>query len=99
MGVAIGLLAAAAAILIGDLVALSRVKDFAWDRFFLVVRWTLVAYVVIAGMLEYVFVVDGVRGSLLVVMSMMLLIFAVDVPLILGFSVARYQDPDPAARG
>jgi hypothetical protein len=58
------------------------------------VQWTLVAYVVIAGMLEYVFVVDGTRGGSLLVVSASLLVFAVDVPLILAFSVARYQTPD-----
>jgi hypothetical protein len=42
-------------------------------------------------MLEYVFVLDGTRGSTLVVMTVMLAIFAVDVPVLLAFSVARYQ--------
>lgn len=81
----------AVALLTVDLVMLSRLRAFAWDTFSLVVRWALVAYAVIAGMLEYVFVVDGTRGSMLVIITAMLLIYAVDIPLLLAFSVARYQ--------
>jgi hypothetical protein len=44
-------------------------------------------------MLEYVFVADHTRGGTLVVLTLMLLIYAVDIPVILAFSVARYQEP------
>lgn len=99
LGPAVGLLAASAAILAVNAVTLSRLRDFAWGTFFLVARWALLAYAVIAGMLEYVFVVDHTRGSVLVVLTLSLLIYAVDIPLILAFSVARYQEPDrPANR-
>ena len=54
LGPAVALLAASA-LLLGNVVVLSRVKDFAWDRFFAVARWSLLAYVVIAGMIEYAF--------------------------------------------
>ena len=91
LGPAIGLLVAAGVLLIANVVLLSRVRDFAWDTFILVGRWTLVAYVVIAGMLEYVFVVDHTRGSMLVVVTLMLVVYAVDIPVLLAFSVARYQ--------
>jgi hypothetical protein len=47
---------------------------------------------VIAGMLEYVFVYDHTRGTQLLILSLMLAVFAVDIPLLLGFSVARFQD-------
>ncbi len=91
---AIGLLAAAAALLIANAIMLSRAHGFAWPRFLQVFRWTLLAYVVIVGMLEYVFVYDGVRGGTLAVLTGMLLVFVLDVPLIIGFTVARYADPD-----
>jgi hypothetical protein len=91
LGVAIGLLAGAGALLAIAVAALSRVRHFAWDKFFLVASRTLLAYVVIAGMLEYVFVLDHTRGAQLVVLTLMLLVFALDIPLLLGFSVARYQ--------
>jgi len=73
-------------------VSLTRLQRFSWDSFFLVGRWALLAYAVVAGMLEYVFVVDGVRGSTLVLTSLMLAVYALDIPLILAYSVARYQE-------
>lgn len=91
---AIGLLAAAALLLTANAAMISRIRPFAWQRFFQVFRWTLLAYVVIVGMLEYVFIYDGVRGGTLAVLSGMLLVFALDVPFILSFTVARYADPN-----
>lgn len=90
---AIVLLAAASLVLLVNLAMLSRARPFAWRRFRVVAGWTLLAYVVIAGMLEYVFVYDGVRGGTLAVLSGMLVVFAVDVPLILAFTVARFASP------
>ena len=88
---AVGLLIAASALLVANVVMLARMRRFAWDRFFAVWEWTLLAYVIIAGMLEYVFVLDGMRGSLLAVMTMMLVVFTLDIPILLGFSVARFK--------
>lgn len=88
------LMAAAGGVLAANLVLLSRAREFAFATFRVVAGWTLVAYVVIAGMLEYVFLYDHVRGSVLVVMTLSLVSFAGNVPLIMGFGVARYQ---PAA--
>ncbi len=85
-------LAGAGLVLLANLVTLSRLRDFAWNRFFQVFRWALLAYAIIAGMIGYAFIVDGTRGSLLLVLVAMLLIFAVDIPLLLAFSVARYQE-------
>ncbi|MBO0776985.1 MAG: hypothetical protein J2P34_11800, partial [Actinobacteria bacterium] len=91
-------LAGAALALLAGLAALSRARGFAWRTFRVFAGWTLAAYVVIAGMLEFVFVLDGTPPALLTVLSLMLLIFAVDIPLLLAFSVARYQ-PGPPVRG
>jgi hypothetical protein len=55
----------------------------------------MLAYAIVAGMLEYVFINDGTRGGELVVVTLSLAIFAVHVPLLIGFTVARYQ-PLPA---
>lgn len=90
---AVALLAAAAAVLVANLVQLARVRDFAWHVFARVSGWAFVAYIVIAGMLEFVFVYDGTRGTMLLVMTAMIVVFAVDIPVLLGFSVARYQEP------
>jgi hypothetical protein len=94
LGPAYALLAVAAGLLLWNVVSVSRLAPFAWRTFFLVGRWALLAYLVIAGMLEYVFVFDHTSGSILAVLTVMLAIFAVDIPLLLAFSVARYQAPD-----
>ncbi len=51
---------------VGNVIMLARVKDFAWERFFQVARWSLLAYAVIAGMIEYAFLENHVRGGTLV---------------------------------
>ena len=82
---------AAALLLLVNLVLLARIRAFAWDKFRQVFGWALLAYVTIAGILEYVFVYDHTPGRQLALFSAMLLLFAIDVPVILAFSVARYQ--------
>jgi hypothetical protein len=94
LGPVTGLLAAAAVLLAVDVVLVSRIRPFAWEVFFRVGGWALLAYAVIAGMLEYVFVLDGTRGSTLVVLTLMLVVFALAIPLLFAFSVARYQEPE-----
>lgn len=85
----------AGALMVANVALLARLEAFAWAIFFQVVKWALLAYALIAGMLEFVFVYDGTRGASLVLMTCMLAIFAVDIPVLLGFSVARYQPPSP----
>lgn len=92
-GPTITLLVAAGVLLGVNIVLLARIEHFAWQVFRLVAGWVLVAYLVIAGMLEYVFVYDNTSGTQLVILSLMLAVFALDIPLLLGFSVARFQDP------
>jgi hypothetical protein len=91
LGPAIALLAASALLLVGNVIALSRVRDFAWERFFTVGKWSMLAYVVIAGMIEYAFVQDHIHGGALVVLTLSLAVFAVHVPMLVGFTVARYE--------
>ena len=87
------LLVAAAALVVANVVTLSRIRPFAWGTFFLVWRWAMLAYVVIAGMLEYVFIADHTPSRILALMTGILVIFAVNIPLLFAFSVARYQPP------
>ena len=94
---AIGFLAAAAAILLTNVVLLSRQSGFAWWRFGQVARWTLLAYVVIAGMIEYAFIYDHTRGAVLAVMTLLLVTFTIDVPILVAFTVARFEDTSRAA--
>lgn len=87
------LLCLSGALFLGNAVVLARLREFAWWRFAQVARWGLTAYLVIAGMLEFTFVYDGTRGALLAVMTMSLLLFTLNVPILLAFTVARYQAP------
>jgi hypothetical protein len=91
LGPAFAIMGVAAALLVWNIFTLSRAPDFAWDKFFLVAKWALIAYLIIAGMLEYIFVLDHTRGGVLVVLTTILVIFAINIPMILAFSVARYQ--------
>jgi len=97
---AIALLALSALLLAGNLAALARVPDFPWSRFFEVAKWALLAYVVIAGMIEYSFLRDHIKGGVLVVLTLSLVVFAVHVPVLVGFTVARFYEPEgPAPEG
>jgi hypothetical protein len=91
LGPAAVLLTAAAAVLLLNVVLLARQPAFAWRRFGQVARWMVLAYGVIAGMIEYAFVYDHTHGAVLVVMSLLLAVFALNVPLIAAFTVARYE--------
>ncbi|MBV8430654.1 MAG: hypothetical protein JO244_05795 [Solirubrobacterales bacterium] len=96
---AIVLLVASALLLAINLFLLSRVKAFDWDRFFQVGKWSLLAYAAIAGMIEYVFLRNHLRGGPLIVLTLSLVVFAIHVPTLVGFTVARYYQPgDPGAR-
>jgi hypothetical protein len=89
---AVVLLALSALVLATNLIALSRVQDFAWPRFFEVGRWALFAYLITAGLIEYAFVRNHLSGAPLVVLSLSLLVYAVHVPVLIAFTVARYDD-------
>jgi hypothetical protein len=92
LGPAVALLAASVLVLLANVFMLSRVRDFAWDRFFEVAKWSLLAYVGIAGMILYTFLQDHVSGGTLVVLTLSLAVFAVHVPMLVGFTVARHAD-------
>jgi hypothetical protein len=96
MTLPVALLIAAAAVLAVNLVLLSKAKDFDWATFWLVARWSFAAYLVIAGMLEYIFLRNNTPDDVMLVLSGMLAVYAVDIPLLFGFSVARYQEPSAA---
>jgi hypothetical protein len=93
LGPAVGLLAASAALLVINIGLLARVKGFAWNRFFAVARWSLIAYLVIAGVIEYAFLQNHIKGGPLIVLTLSLAVFAIHVPALMGFTVARYYAP------
>ena len=88
---AVVLLLVAAALQLLNAVLLSRIEGFAWSRFFQVGRWGLLAYALIAGMIEFAFVFDHTRGPQLLVMTLMLALFMLNVPVLIAFTVARYE--------
>lgn len=96
---AIALLSASALLLVGNLLALWRAKRFAWGRFIEVGRWALLAYATIAGLIEYVFLRNNTAGGPLIVLTLSLLVFALTVPVLIAFTVARYDDPNSADGG
>ena len=96
LGPAIALLAASALLLMLNLLLLARVKGFHWRRFVDVAKWALLAYAITAGLIEYAFLRDSVSGGALVLLTMSLVVYAVHVPMLIGFTVARY-DTDAAA--
>ncbi len=89
---AVVLLCASAVLLAGNLASLARVKGFAWARFFEIARWAFVAYLIIAGMIEYAFLRNHLSGGPLVVLTLSLVVFAVHVPVLIAFTVARFAD-------
>jgi hypothetical protein len=97
LGVPIAIAVVSAALLLTGGYLLSRLRPFAWDRFFLVFRWALLAYVISSAMIGFAFIRDHTRGAPLAVVLVMLVIFALDVPLIIAFTVARYDSPAGAA--
>ncbi len=88
---AVVLCAVGAALSVSAVALLSRIRPFAWHTFFQVARWALVAYVAIAGLLVFVFIYDHTRGATLGVLIASLGVFALDVPLVIAFTVARYH--------
>jgi hypothetical protein len=80
-------------LVVANVVLLARLKHFAWRTFFLVGRWALAAYAVISGMLVYAFARDHTPAGPMTVLALMLVIWAVDIPVLLAFSVARYAAP------
>lgn len=73
------------------IVMLVTIRPFAWPRFALVFRWTLLAYVLQSAIIEWSFIVNDVPGRPLAVLSAGLVVFATIVPLMIAFTVARYQ--------
>jgi hypothetical protein len=89
---AVALLVASTIVLIINYVLLSRVPDFAWPRFFQVARWALLAYAITAGMIEYVFLRNHLSGGPLLILTLSLIVYALQVPTLIGFTVARFDN-------
>ena len=88
----VALLIAGGVFLLTALAMLSRVRPFAWRTFRVVAGYGFLAYLVLASVVAFAFVLDDLTGAQMAVMFSMLGAFAVIVPLLLGFGVARYQE-------
>jgi membrane protein YdbS with pleckstrin-like domain len=91
LGPAIVLLAASVVLLTLNLASLRRVEAFAWPRFLQVAKWALLAYAVTAGMILYAFLRDHVSGGPLVILTLSLIVYALQVPTLIAFTVARFD--------
>lgn len=91
---AVILLVLSALLLAGNLFALSRVRGFPWRRFWEVARWALLAYAITAGLIEFAFLRNDLTGGPLVVLTLSLVVYAVHVPTLIGFTVARYHEAE-----
>ena len=63
-----------------------------WRRFVEVGRWALLAYAITAGLIEFSFVRNHLSGGPLVVLTLSLVVYAVHVPVLIAFTVARYTE-------
>jgi hypothetical protein len=98
LGIPIALLVLSTALLTVGVALLVRHPGFAWPTFFRVGKWALLAYAISAGMIEFSFLHNHAGGAPLLVITLMLVLFAVSVPLLISFTVARYQTgPDAAS--
>jgi hypothetical protein len=93
LGPAVALLIGSALLLAANMFSLTRVGQFAWARFFQIAKWALLAYAFTAGMIEYAFLQDHVSGGPLVVLTLSLIIYALQVPTLIAFTVARFEQP------
>jgi hypothetical protein len=91
LAIPLALQAVATVLLLAAAGVTSRIDDFAWRVFWVVARWSLLGYAVIAGMIEFVFIKNDTPGGQLATLTFGLVLFVLAVVVILAFSVARYQ--------
>ncbi len=70
---------------------LQRRPRFAWRLFWSVARWVFVGTLIFSATAVFVFVYDGTRGPTLAIMAAVLVLTAIDIPLLIAFSVARHE--------
>ena len=93
LGLPTALLIASAVLTVINVGMLTRIPDFNWPRFFQVGKWALAAYLFTAALIEYAFLRNHLKGGPLVILTLSLLVYAVQVPAMIAFTVARYDSP------
>src|ERR1017187_2727194 len=91
---AVILLVLSAGLVAYNLFSLTRVKDFAWWRFMQVAKRAGLAYRCTAGMSESACLCDHIHGGALVILPLSLLVYALQVPTLIAFTVARFPGPE-----
>ena len=81
----------ASVLTIATVVLILRKRPFARGLFFRVAKWVFLYILVLSGVGEYVIVFDGTRGTPLVIMTVVLVLFLINIPMLWGFSVARHE--------
>lgn len=76
----------------------ARIRPFAWDRFRQVYLWAFLAYAIQGGMIEFSFINNDTPNDPLVWLTLGIVAFVTLVPLMIAFTVARYQAVDSPAR-
>ncbi len=71
---------------------LVRTPGFSWSSYVRVFRWALLAYVIASALIEFAFVRDHTRGAPLLVVSLLLVDFALSVPMTIATTVASLTD-------
>jgi len=92
LGVATALLVVGALLLVTSGALLVGLKDFSRTTFLKVFKWAIFADLVTAAMIEFAFVRDHTRGTSLLIVTCMLVVFTVSVPTTIAFTVARYAE-------
>ena len=85
------LMVTAAVLELVAVVLAARIRPFAWDRFKQVYGWGFVAYAIQGGMIEWSFAKNHTPRGPLTLLTIGLVVFATIVPLMIAFTVARYQ--------
>ena len=94
LGLPTALLIASALLVVFNLCSLTRVPDFAWGRFFQVGKWALARLPVDRGADRVRVPAATTSGAARWSSSpLSLLVYAVQVPAMIGFTVARYDTP------
>jgi dolichyl-phosphate-mannose--protein O-mannosyl transferase len=91
LAIPIALLLLSVVLLIAAVAFMRQLRNFAWALFFSVARWVLVLTLTFAVMAEFVFLYDRTPAGPLAIMTVVLILAAVNVPILMAFSVARHE--------
>lgn len=76
-------------------IVLATIRPFNFRVLKMVSLRQFLAELVVAGMLEFVFLRDHLPAGPLVVFTILVGSFSVSVAMLIGFQVARWQEPEP----